>query len=263
MAIHNRCIWLIGATSGIGKALALELARQNNFVIASGRNAQALDQLAVAAQGKIKPLAFDVTASGAELGVASQALGAITDYLDCVIYCAGICEYENELAFDPVMYERVFAVNFHGAVKTMHIAMPLLRRASDRPQVALVGSLSSVVGFPRAEAYGASKAALDYFAQALRADCANVALDVRLIRPGFVQTPLTEANDFAMPGLMTAEDAAARIIRGLKGKSFIIDFPHRLALTLGIFKTLPSLWFRWVAPKITRHTAKTWVLGKN
>ena len=258
MALKQKCIWLVGASSGLGKALALELIGQNNFVIASSRSAQALDELALAGEGKIKPLVFDVTCDEAALRDVGKRLGAITDYLDAVIYCAGICEYEDDLKFDPALYARVFAVNFHGAIQTLHLAKPLLVKSHKQPMVVLFGSLSSELGLPRAEAYGASKAALAYFAKALRADCVNLPLSVHLVRPGFVDTPLTRHNDFPMPWLQTPQQAAKIILRDLNRGRFAIDFPRRLLWLLRMARGLPWLWYRLGAARVTRHTKKSW-----
>ncbi len=258
MDYKARCIWVVGASSGIGRALAHHLANEGNFVIASARRREALDELALGAKGRIKPLTLDVTCDAEALTQARQRMIEVTDYLDAIIYCAGVCEYEDSLSLDFEKYQRAMDVNMLGAVKMLHIGLPLLKRSSITPQVALVGSLSSVVGFPRAEAYGASKAALEYFAWSLKADCANLPVDIRLIRPGFVETPMTAQNDFAMPWAMTPEQAAKAIVKGLRGKSFVVDFPWRLSALLGLFKRCPFIWFRFFAPKMTRHQAKHW-----
>lgn len=249
--ITGRCIWITGASSGLGKVLAEQLADAGNFVIVSARSQPALAKLAVQYPGKIKPLPLDISRN-IDLKETAIQLREITDYLDMVICAAGICEYEDNLSFNPDMYEHTLDVNFLGAVRTLNIALPLLKKAQTRPHFAVISSLSTCVGFPRAEAYGASKAALNYFMQSLRADLSRIALDLSLIRPGFIATNLIEQNDFAMPFIMTPETAAERIIKELGKRKFLIDFPLRLSWPLRTWGLLFSVWCKWVAPKLTR-----------
>ncbi|GGY75426.1 short-chain dehydrogenase [Cellvibrio zantedeschiae] len=249
--ITGRCIWITGASSGLGKALSLQLAEAGNFVIASARSQSALANLAALYPGKIKALPLDV-GRNLNLQQAANQVREITDYLDMVICAAGICEYEDDLNFNPDIYERTIDINFLGAVRIFNIALPLLKNAQIRPQFAVVSSLSTCVGFPRAEAYGASKAALNYFMQSLRADFSKIALDLSLIRPGFISTKLVKHNDFPMPFMMSPETAAKRIIKKLGERRFAIDFPHRLSWPLQLWGHFSGVWCKWVAPKLTR-----------
>ena len=251
VVLSGGCYWVTGASSGIGRALVKELAGAGNFVIASGRNKEALCQLARELGSYVKPFVFDVSSS-VGLDEAKMQLAEISDYLDGVIACAGVCEYEDTLLFDPAMYERVFQTNFLGVIRTLHLAKPLLERSERTPQFVAVGSLSSVLPFPRAEAYGAAKAALQYFVKAARIDLSHKKLQVILVRPGFVATPLTGTNDFAMPFLMTPTQAAHCIIKGMAANKTIIDFPKRLSWPLRFLGLFDGLWCRFVGPKITR-----------
>lgn len=249
--ITERCIWITGASSGLGKALAQQLAEAGNFVIASARSASTLASLAAQYPGKIKTLPIDLGRNLDLIETANQ-LREVTDYLDMVICAAGVCEYEDNLRFNPQMYERTFDINFLGVVRTLHIALPLLKNAQGRPQFAVVSSLSTCVGFPRAEAYGASKAALNYFMQSLRTDLSHLPLDLSLIRPGFISTQLVKHNDFPMPFMMSAEVASQYIIKHLAKRRFAIDFPRRLSWPLRFWGLFPSVWYKWIAPKLTR-----------
>ena len=251
--IRGKNIWVTGASSGIGRALVLRLAERNNFVVVSSRNREALLDLQKAAPTRIRVLDCDV-ADDADMQRAGEELTGITDQLDLVICCAGTCEYDNDLQLDIASYRRVFDVNFFGAVNSLRLALPLLANGK-APVFAAVGSLSSVVGLPRAEAYGASKAALAYFLDAVRADASHLPLKVVHIRPGFIDTPLTESNDFAMPFLMTVEQAAERIERGLVQGKHRIDFPRRLSWPLRFLGFFRFLWFRYCAPRMTRIRA--------
>ncbi|WP_299942372.1 SDR family NAD(P)-dependent oxidoreductase [uncultured Microbulbifer sp.] len=248
--IRNKTLWVTGASSGIGRALSLRLARHNNIVIASGRRFEALAELQTHCPERIRVLDCDV-ADDAAMTAVPERLGALSGHLDMVIACAGTCEYDDDLQLDGSTYRQVFDANFFGVVNTLRSALPLLA-ASPAPVFAALGSLSSVVPFPRAEAYGSSKAALDYFLGAVRADLCRTPLKVVRIRPGFVRTPLTARNDFGMPFLMSAEQAAERIELGLcKGRSSI-DFPRRLSWPLRLLGSCSALWFYLFAPKMTR-----------
>lgn len=248
--IHDKTLWITGASSGIGRALVLRLVQQNNFVIVSSRRFDALAELQRMAPNLIRILDCDLSDDEAMPGV-GRRLSDLTDHLDMVIACAGTCEYDDDLKLDVAMYRRVFDANFFALINTLRSALPLLA-ASRSPVFAALGSLSSAVPFPRAEAYGSSKAALAYFLESVGADTSLTPLRVVHIRPGFVDTRLTQRNDFEMPFLMSPEQAAERIERGLCGAGHTIDFPKRLSWPLRFLGFFKSAWFRFCAPKMTR-----------
>ncbi|GAA5524479.1 fatty acyl-CoA reductase [Microbulbifer aestuariivivens] len=249
-AIRDKTIWITGASSGIGKALALRLAKNNNFVIVSSRGRDSLLELQKTAPKNIRVLDCDVGDDKA-MEEAGDRLASLTDHLDMVFACAGTCEYDDGLKLKLESYRRVFDANFFGVVNTLRQALPLLSH-SKQPVFAAVGSLSSVVGFPRAEAYGASKAALGYFLDSVRADTSRVRLHVAHIRPGFIDTPLTKSNDFDMPFMMTPDAAAESIEKGVLRGRHIIDFPRRLSWPLRFLGFFSSLWFGICTPRMTR-----------
>ena len=195
---------------------------------------------------------------GESIEVLQQALKSKTDYCDIVLCCAGVAEYEDDLTFDVDMYRRVFDVNFFAVVKTLKAALPLLKKSEGRAQFVAVGSLSSLIGFPRAEAYGASKAALDYFMAALKADFVNLPVDTTIVRPGFVKTALTDKNDFDMPFLVSAERAAEDIVEGIAKRKDTIEFPKRLSWIIRTMARVKLLWYKLIAPKMTRISAADW-----
>lgn len=256
--LTGRCIWITGASSGIGKALAKALCEAGNFVIASARNKGALQKLAMEASGRMCAFPMDLAGGDEHLVGYGTRLMEITDYVDIVICCAGVCEYENDLRLDPSMYRRVMEVNFLGVVKTLHLALPLLKRSNHTPQIVVLGSLSSIVPFPRAEAYGASKAALEYFVQALRADTTNTPLKLSLVRPGFVNTEMAAQNDFAMPFILDVDTAVRIIIDGIRKQRAMIDFPRRLSWPLRVLGLFDGVWCRWAAPRMTRVDRDLW-----
>jgi short-subunit dehydrogenase len=250
--MSEKTIWITGASSGIGRALVHELAKGRNFLIISGRSEAKLQALAEEVGGPMLLLPVDV-ADEAQMAEAENRLRAQVDSLDLVILCAGTCEYQNSWRVDSALHRRVFNTNYFGAVNTVRVALPLLKNSRNAPRIVGVGSLSSVVPFPRAEAYGASKAALDYFLESLRVDVAPIKVAVTLVRPGFVDTPLTRRNDFDMPFLMAPEAAATTILRGIaKGKN-TIQFPLKLSVTLNFFRLFHGLWSRAVAPRLRKQ----------
>jgi short-subunit dehydrogenase len=249
LVIRDEIIWVTGASSGIGSALAIKLAEQGNKVFVSARNEQSLKALA-AQYSNIIPIVFDITNESARASV-TEHLESHTDYLDRIVINAGTCEYFDINQPDWSMMPRIMDVNFNGAINTLAIAMPLLKRKAEtktdnaRPHIIGIGSLATVLPFNQAEAYGASKAALQYFYDALRLDLINQAIDVTVINPGFVKTPLTDKNHFPMPFLMAVDVAAERMVRAIAKRKRQYDFPFRLNCLMRLLSLSPSLW-RWV-----------------
>ena len=159
--------------------------------------------------------------------------------LDTVILNAGTCEYVDVRHFDATVIERVVRTNLLATSYCLESALPLLR-AGSRPHV--VGVVSSVTywALPRAEAYGASKAGLRYLLQSLRIDLAQEGIDVTLVSPGFVDTPLTEKNDFPMPMRWPAHKAARHICQRLQKRPLEIAFPTLFIATLRLLASLPK-----------------------
>lgn len=246
--------WITGASSGLGRELAILLAQQGHRVWISARSAAALEQVAALYPDQLVPLPCDVTDATAMAALFDQQ--GTPQWLDGVIVCAGTCEYVDLPDLDAAAFDRVFAVNFFGAVNACRVALPLLKQAAQRrpgrrPHLLGVGSLASTVGFPRAEAYGASKAAFAYFLDSLRCD-AGREVDITLVSPGFVATPMTARNDFPMPFLWHAPEAAQYIVARLDARPRTISFPWQLRSLLRLAAALPSLWYGRIAPRLAR-----------
>ncbi|MBZ2168000.1 SDR family NAD(P)-dependent oxidoreductase [Marinobacter sp. F4216] len=234
-------IWITGAGSGIGEALTRALVRGNHRLILTGRRSEPLEELCRVAPEKMLSAPGDTT-NQEDLRQIAQVLEDQGD-LHMVILNAGTCQYLDVADYDSRIIEQNVHTNVIGTARCLDIALPALRRtrAKGLPATLVIVS-SSAWWFPfgRAEGYGASKAALTYFAHSLRADLAHEGIDVVVVSPGFVKTPLTDRNDFPMPFLVTAEDAAERIVSGLaKGKNEI-DFPKRFTWTLRLLGALPQ-----------------------
>lgn len=249
-------IWITGAGSGIGKSLALQYAAEGHTVIISGRTLDKLKAVCDEAKtlsGKLIAVSFDVTRDDSvEQTAATLALSA--PYLDLVVMNAGACEYIEGQVLDPAMFRRVMDANFFGMINTFNAALPLLRKAPQRPLVGGVCSLAAFIGFPRAEAYAASKAASRYLMHSLHIDFHDV-LDVCAVNPGFVTTPMTQQNDFPMPFLMDADEAATRICKGLRKRPRELNFPRRLTLMLRLAQLSGGLWYRLMGKQAAKRSA--------
>ncbi|WP_265435758.1 SDR family NAD(P)-dependent oxidoreductase [Aeromonas media] len=228
-------VLITGATSGIGRQLALDYRRAGWQVWGCGRDGERLQELGLHG---ITPLQFDARDS---VALAEVAAGLPT--LDLLILGAGNCEYMDIAeGFDSALFARVIETNL---IATGHALAAFLPRLASGSRLAIVSSSVSWLPLPRAEAYGASKAALDYLAHTLRLDLASKGIGVTLIRPGFVQTPLTAKNDFPMPCLVTVEEASRAIMGGLAAGRHQIHFPRRFIWLLRLLGALPTgLWLR-------------------
>ncbi|MCA1769734.1 MAG: SDR family NAD(P)-dependent oxidoreductase [Halomonas sp.] len=254
-------IWLTGATSGIGKALAERLLEDGHRVALSARGESDLQHLAA---GRDNALLLPLDVSDREaVARAGDRIAEAFGGLDLALLNAGTCEYLDAQQFDVGLVERVFAPNFFGAVYCIDAALPLLRRAraeGGRPLLAATSSAAAYLPMPRAEAYGASKAALSHFLEALRLDLHAEGIDVSVIHPGFVKTPLTDRNDFPMPMRVGVEQAAEAILAGLSRRRLDIHFPRRFTLLLKLMGILPPavrqrLGLRLVRPATTSENA--------
>ena len=247
VAISGESLWITGASSGLGRAMALRLAQQGNRVFVSARGSEALEQLADS-HDNIIAIVFDVSCED-QINTVSRQISQHTDYIDRVIINAGTCEYLDITAPDWEMMRRVMAVNYFGAINTLAVALPLLKaRPNGRGHIVGIVSLVTVVPFARAEAYGASKAAMQYMLDSLRIDLADDRIDVTVVNPGFVKTPLTDNNDFPMPFLMSVDRAAERIVRAIGSRPRQYDFPKRFKWLLKTLGFVPLLWNKLVAP---------------
>ncbi|WNO08461.1 SDR family NAD(P)-dependent oxidoreductase [Teredinibacter sp. KSP-S5-2] len=244
-------IWITGASSGLGKALSIALAEQGYSVIASARNASTLFELSNNHSG-IYPLPVDVTKDD-EMHAITAEIKKLSPALDRVILNAGTCEYMDFPSPNWRSIRKVMETNFFGAVNTVEAALPLLKNRPNRGHIIGIGSLVTAADFPKSEAYGASKAALHYFLRSLRLDLYQEGIDVTEVYPGFIDTPLTQRNNFSMPFLMDANTAAKRIIQHTFSRPDTYIFPKRLALLLKLTHLFPNMWRKQVIGDSTRN----------
>lgn len=255
---NNLTVWLTGATSGIGLAVLAELVKQGHRVIATGRNQQKLEDIVAEYGASVIPLPGDVTNSD-DCRYFSEQLKAMAP-IDWAILNAGTCEYMDLPDFDAELVSRVVNTNIVGTARAIEAVLPTLRSGLShqrKPLLAVVGSSAWWFPFTRAEAYGASKAGLAYLTESLRADLAGEGIDVSLVSPGFVRTPLTDQNDFSMPFLMEAEDAARIMVRDLTRHKPDSHFPKRFTLMLKLMTCLPRSLRDRMAASMARNAQKT------
>lgn len=237
--LSQQVIWLTGASSGIGEALVKPLAQQCHHLIITARNLEKLGRVAAdTGCSNILCLAADITDRDQLHKVAGE-IEQQFGRLDTLIANAGTCEYVDVKQFDAELFERVVHTNLVGLANCTEAALPLLRHSQ---RGYLVGTSSSVAYLPltRAQAYGASKAATNHFLEAMKIDLAGEQIDVSVICPGFVKTPLTDRNDFPMPMRISAAKAAERIINGIERRQWEIHFPRRFTWILKTIAALPA-----------------------
>ena len=236
-------VWLVGASSGIGRALAALLHARGAQVCVSARQQALLDNFVRQHPGS-RALALDVTDAAAVAHAAQQVLA--TGPLDLVCYCAGYYRPMSATALDLAELLQHQNVNVTGALHLLQATVPALLQAADagrRPHLSLVASVAGWRGLPKSLAYGPTKAALINLAENLFLDLRPRGIGVSLINPGFVDTPLTAQNDFAMPALLTPEQAAQAIVKGWERGQFELHFPKRFTAILKWMRCLPYRWY--------------------
>ena len=232
----GRRVWIVGASTGIGRALAERLHALGARVAVSARSAPALQEFAAAHPGTLA-LPLDATDRDAMRQAQAQITQAFGG-LDVAVYCAGVYTPTRATGFDLDEALRQTQVNYTGALFMLDAVLPGLT-AQRSGHVSLVSSVSGYRGLPKALAYGPTKAALINLAETLYLDLQSRGLGVSVITPGFVETPLTAHNDFRMPALISPEQAAQAIVRGWARGEFEIHFPKRFTRVMKLLRLLP------------------------
>ena len=248
-------VWITGASSGIGRGVALELARRGYKVVASARRAQELEHLAREAAdlpGQIIPRSVDVTdrAAMAELVRETEAsLGPIC----LAFFNVGTYAPDSVGSLGGDGFRQTFAINIDGTLNGLEPLLPYMQKRR-RGQVSVNASVAGYGGLPRATAYGSTKAALINMCASLKFELDRQNINIQVVNPGFVRTPLTDHNDFPMPFLVEPEDAARRICDGFARGGFEITFPRRLSWTLKFLNMLPYPVYFWLVGRFTGAT---------
>lgn len=230
-------VWIVGASSGIGAAVARTLLARGARVALSARSAPELERMAALHGAAALALPLDVTDAAA----AERALRRVADEwggVDFVLLCAGTHQPLRAWELEAAAARRLVDINLNGVFN----CLPPVIRQMLQQQSGAIGIVSSVAGYrglPTALAYGATKAALINLAETLYLDLAPRGIGVFLVNPGFVKTPLTDRNTFRMPALIDADEAAQRILGGLARGDFEIHFPRRFTGWLKLLRLLP------------------------
>lgn len=248
---QGRSVWLVGASTGIGRATAQALHARGARVVVSARNARALDTFVADHPGALA-LPLDVGDAAAVKAAATQVLAR--GPLALVMYCAGYYKPMRATAFslDEMLHHQ--QVNYLGVLNLLDAVLPAMLAAARQGQAGHLSLVSSVAGFrglPQSLAYGPTKAALINLAETLYMDLHDLGLGVSVINPGFVETPLTAQNDFDMPALLTPAQAAQAILAGWADGAFDIHFPKRFTGWLKLLRLLP---YRLYFPLTRRFT---------
>ena len=238
---RGKRVWIVGASSGIGAAVARRLMVLGARVALSARSTGDLERLAESRAGDALVLPLDVT-DAAAVAPALQRIVTAWGGVDLALLCAGSHQPVRAWELDAAAARRLVDVNLNGVINCLPplVAQLLAQKGGG---IAVVSSVAGYGGLPTALVYGATKAALINMAETLYLDLAPRGLGVYVINPGFVRTPLTDRNTFPMPALISAGEAANEIITGLERGRFEIHFPRRFTLWLKLLRLLPYRWY--------------------
>lgn len=244
-SFENETVWIVGASSGIGRALAVALAKRGATLLLSARREDELNALNLELGGGHFVLPFDVSVRE-EVEEAVQYIKDKKLRPSRAIFMAAIYTPQTIKEMDLEFAERMVNVNVLGCFYFSKQVFELLLEQTELKgetsgvkQIALCGSVAAYSGLPKGQPYSATKAAVKNFAETLYSEAPSL-IDVKLISPGFVRSRITDLNDFDMPYIMEPEVAAQRVLKGLQSSSFEIHFPKRLSLQLKLLALLPS-----------------------
>ncbi|WP_428926706.1 SDR family NAD(P)-dependent oxidoreductase [Marinibacterium sp. SX1] len=232
--LDGRRYWLIGASEGLGAALARELTGQGVHLVLSARSADRLDDLAATLPGGAETVVMDVT-DEASVQAAARQVGRV----DGMVYLAGVYWPMASQGWQADEAVAMADVNFTGLVRVLGQVVPQMV-GRDAGHIVITGSLSGFRGLPGAIGYAASKAGVMALAECLHADLHRSGVDVQLVNPGFIRTRLTARNDFAMPFLMDPDKAAAIIARHMTRRRFARNFPTGFSWVFRLSRLLPE-----------------------
>ncbi|MFZ1699412.1 MAG: SDR family NAD(P)-dependent oxidoreductase [Pyrinomonadaceae bacterium] len=248
---NGKVIFLTGASSGIGEALALDLAKRGAILGLLARRKDELEKLKRSCEkngATARVFAGDVTDEDA-VRLAVNDFLIDFGHVDVLIANAGIGGNDEETrALKPLSVKRVIDTNLMGAVNAVHAVLPyMLERGSG--QLVAISSLAGFRGLPRSAAYSASKAGMTAFFESVRLDVKHSGIDVTIIQPGFIRTPLTSGRDAKMPFLMDLHDAIPLFIRAIEKRKRFSAFPWQLATIVRAGKFMPAWLYDRVAGK--------------
>ena len=244
--VDKKIIWITGASSGIGKALAIKFAENNWIVAASARRENLLDELKLINEN-IHSFPLDVTEID-KCKLTSNKIIERFGNIDICVFGTGMHDPKSEKKFNLEKIREIMEVNYFGTMNSINSVYEYFSETQNG-QISIISSVAGYRGLPAAGAYCASKAALTSFAESLYFDMQMKNVHVSLISPGFIKTPMTDQNDFPMPMIKSPEFAANEIFKGLTiKKGFEIHFPKAFTYFLKFLQILPSgLYFKLVS----------------
>lgn len=251
MHFKDKTVFLTGASTGIGEGIALALAKQGAVLGLLARRRELLDDLAArceAAGGQARAFACDVNDAEA-IAAAARAFRDEFGHIDVMIANAGISgkgeDCQNHV---PSAVKQVIDTNLMGAVNAIHAVLPdMLERKSGH--LVAVSSLAGFRGLRKSAAYSASKAAMTNYFESVRLDVASEEIDVTIIQPGFIRTPLTAGREAKMPFLMYLDDSIPHFVKAIERKKRFAAFPWQLATIVRLGRLMPSWLYDRIAGK--------------
>ena len=250
MLEHQKKIWITGASSGIGRALALKFSKENWKVAVSARRKELLNELA---QNKnIFSFPLDVTIDDSVKTAFSNILNEFKD-LDLCVFCSGAYDPKLEKEINKDQIKKIMNINFFGVLNCIKTVEDYFKNKK-KGHISVVSSVAAYRGLPNSSGYGPSKAALTNLTESLYFDFKKYNVKISLISPGFIKTPLTNQNTFNMPFIKTPEFAANKIYNGLtKGDAFEIHFPKELTIFLKVLRILPYRTYLFLINKFVKR----------
>jgi short-subunit dehydrogenase len=243
-------VWIVGASSGIGRELAIAMAPLCGQLWVSARREQPLKELAQVHEN-ISCLPFDIT----DQQQVAQAVSQIQQQsagdrpIDLVVISSAVGLMSRIPKFDPQMYRESMEVNYMGTINVMAAVLPSMVD-NQSGHIAMISSVAGYRGLPNGAPYAPTKAALINLAECIYPQLKRLGVMVSVINPGFVETPMTENNKFPMPFLMKPDEAARRITRGLQRRRYEIAFPFRMVALLKLMRIMPNSVFFWLADRL-------------
>lgn len=235
----GKLYWVVGASEGLGRAVARKISAAGAEVIVSARNAERLEELVDALPGRASAVSMDI-ADDDSVAKAAEAVGDI----DGLVVLAGVYWPMSAREWDAGKASLTADINFTGTLRVLGRAVPRMV-AKDAGHIVITGSLAGFRGVPGAVGYGASKAAVMSLAETMRYDLKGTGVEVQLVNPGYVRTRLTDKNEISMPMIMEPEDAAQRFFEAMNSRRFQTSYPWALASFFRATRFMPEwLYYR-------------------
>ena len=250
MSENQKKIWITGASSGIGKAVAEKFASEGWKVAVSARRKEILNNMAQ--DQNIRSFPLDVTNRDQINNVFKNILNEFGD-LDLCLFSSGTYEPKDEQNINSDKIRNVMNINFLGVIDCVKSVEEYFKNKKSG-HISIVSSIAGYRGLPNSSGYGPSKAALTNFSESIYFDFKKFGVRVSIVSPGFIKTPLTDKNEFPMPFLRTPEYAAEKIFNGLvNSNAFEIHFPKGLTLTLKFLRILPYKLYLFLVDKLVKR----------